>query len=225
MEVLLSNGKSSREIIREKREKQKRQRFLTVLLVSIVAIVLFSIAVFLPKILISTTLTNGFSVGDPNAPITVVEFSSYLCDHCKTFSDNNEKGFIADYVQTGDVYFTYMNIPDNDEQSLSAAEASYCAAEQNKFFEFKEYLFNAANTPNAYTFDNLINYASLADLDTKDFQFCLESDEYADAYLSDYQYAGSVGVSGTPSFLVNETLVFSEDLISTVESLLKQNLR
>jgi protein-disulfide isomerase len=220
----LSLGKSKREIIREKRKEQKRRRVMTFIFVAIAATVLFSVTVILPKFLagsIKHENANGFSIGDPKAPVTVVEFSSYTCSVCKSFSENHEKDFIAEYVDTGNVYFTYVNIPSNSEQSLAAAEASYCAAEQNKFFEYKEYLYENAGHSDAYTSDNLIEYAAFTDLNSDEFQTCLASDKYADAYLQDYEYARSVGLTGTPSFLVNETLVYASELISTVESALK----
>ncbi len=79
--------------------------------------------------------------------------------------------------------------------------------------------------PGAFSVDNLVQYADEAKLNADAFRSCLESDEFADAYLKDHQYAGSVGLTGTPSFLVNGNLVYSNDLIPTVENLLKRNLR
>jgi protein-disulfide isomerase len=219
----LSLSKSKREILREKRKEQKRRRLLTAIFIVIAVAALFSAAVILPKLLAGSVKhenTSGFSIGDPNAPVTVVEFSSYSCSYCKNFSENYEEDFIAKYVDTGDVYFTYVNIPPNNEQSLAAAEASYCAAEQNKFFEYKDLLFTNAGFPNSYSINKLIQYAENAGLNAEAFQTCLDSDEYVDAYLQDRQYAGSVGLEGTPSFLVNGTLVYSNELISTVESAL-----
>jgi protein-disulfide isomerase len=228
LEADLNSSKSKRDIIREKRKEQKRQRLMIFILILIAAAVLFSAAVILPKILVSNKNnenTTGFSIGKPNAPVIVVEFSSYSCGVCKTFSENNEEDFIANYVDTGDVFFTYVNIPNsNSEQSLAAAEASYCAAEQNKFFEYKKLLYKNAGSSDAYTTDNLVGYAASANLITDDFQTCLDSDKYIDAYLQDYEYARSIGVTGTPSFLVNETLVYANDLITTVESELNKNL-
>lgn len=224
----MSSSKSKREIIREKRREQKRRRAMTVIFIILAAAILFSAVVILPKLLIGSTKyenTNGFSMGDPDAPVTVVEFSSYTCGFCKSFSESYEADFISDYVEPGDVYFTYVNVPSNSEESLAAAEASYCAADQNKFFEYKDYLFSNAGRADSFSTDNLIKYAASADLNTNQFQTCLESDTFANAYLQDYEYAGSVGLSGTPSFLVNDTLVFSSDLIATVESYLKNNLQ
>ncbi len=218
--------KSKREVIREKRKQQKRRRLMMFLIVSITAIILLGFAIILPKFLIGDTKyknTNRFSVGDKNAPITVVEFSSYSCGYCKNFSENYEKDFISEYVDTGNVYYTYVNLPANSEQSLAASEASYCAADQNKFFEFKDLLYTNAGYSDSYSTSNLIQYATTAGLDEEKFQTCLASDKYAESFLEDYDYASSVGLSGTPSFLVNGiTLVYSNELMTIIESLIEK---
>jgi len=220
----LSSHKSKRELIREKRIKRKRHRIITVVWISIAAVTLFGAAVFLPKLFKGNTKydnTSGFSVGDPNAPVKVVGFSSYSCGYCKRFSENYEGGFISEYVNTGEVYYTYVNLPANSEQSLAAAEASYCAADQNQFFEYKDFLYTYAGYSDSYSTSNLINYAESAGLNAEVFKTCLDSDKYAEAYLEDYDYAGSVGLTGTPSFMVNDTLVYSNELIQTIEHYLQ----
>lgn len=223
VEVNLTAGKSKRELIRAKRREQKRRRTMTFVLITISALVILGVAVILPKFLVGKTKytnTNGFSVGDPDAPVSVVEFSSYSCSYCKSFSEEYESDFIQEYVDSGNVYYTYVDIPPESELYLNAAEASYCAANQNRFFEYKELLFAYAEYSDAYTMDNLVYYATTAGLDTDEFQICMDSDIYAEAYLDAYEYAEIVGMSGTPSFLVNGTLVYSNELITAVEAYL-----
>lgn len=220
----MSDKLSKRELLREKRKEQKRRKTMTFILITLAAIFLIVFAAFLPKLLVKQTKygsTRGFSVGDPDAPVTVVEFSNYSCGYCKDFAERVEDGFMSEYVDPGQVYFTYVNIPSNNEQSLSAAEASYCAADQDRFFEYKDLLFTYSGYTDAYSESNLINYAASAGLDVDQFRTCLASDSYADAYLADYEYARSVGLTGTPSFLINgKELVSSSELIPTVDELL-----
>ncbi len=219
----MTTSKSKREILREKRKEQKRRRTLTFILVILAAVIVFGLAAVLPKLLMKKTkyeTVSGFSIGDLDAPVTVYEFSNYSCGHCKNFSENFESDFISEYVDTGLVYFTYVNIASSTEGSLAAAEASYCAAEQNLFFEYKELLFTYSGSTDGFSIGNLVSYASSAGLDTNEFQACLDSDIYANAYFEDYQFAQSAGLTGTPSFLVNDTLVFSSELVSTVDEYL-----
>jgi protein-disulfide isomerase len=218
-------SQSKREMLREKRKQQKRQKTITFLIIAAVAVLLIGAMIILPKLLTQGTKyenTDKFSIGDPNAPVKVVEFSNYGCSHCKNFSESTEADFVKTYVDTGEVYFTYVNIPYNDAGYLAAAEASYCAAEQNMFYEYKEQLFTYVGQSDSYSIENLITYASTAGLDTDKFTSCMESDTYAQSYLDDYAYAESIGLQGTPSFLINGSeLVYSSQLYAQLDELLQ----
>lgn len=221
----MSQTLSKREMLHEKRKQQKRQKTITFLSIAAVGVLLIGALIFLPRLFTKATKyenTNKFSIGDPNAPITVVEFSNYGCSHCKDFSENSEADFIETYVNTGEVYFTYVNIPYNDASYIAAAEASYCAAEQNLFFEYKEQLFTYVGYTDSYSLENLVRYASNVGMDTDTFTTCMESDAYTQSYLDDYAYADSVGLQGTPSFLINGTeLVYASQLYETLDALLQ----
>jgi protein-disulfide isomerase len=104
------------------------------------------------------------------------------------------------------------------EESINAAEASQCAADQNKFFEYKGLLYTYASAAEGFSVENLIRYANAAGLDVEAFEACMLSDQYAQAYLDDRSFAQSVGVTATPTFLVNDQLVYSNELITTVEN-------
>ena len=221
----MSQTQSKREMLREKRRQQKRRKTITFVSVAVIGILLIAALIFLPRLFTKASKyenTNKFSIGNPNAPISVVEFSNYGCSHCKDFSENTEADFIEKYVNTGEVYFTYVNIPYNDEGYLAASEASYCAAEQNLFYEYKEQLFKYVGYTDSFSVENLIRYASNVGMDTDSFTACLESDTYAQSYLDDYAYAEAIGLQGTPSFLINGTeLVYSSQLYETLDALLQ----
>jgi protein-disulfide isomerase len=224
MEVEMSTNRSNRELLRQKRKEQKRRSVITFILVSIAAIILILAAILLPSVLVKFghgLNTPGFPLGNEDAPVTVVEFSSYNCSHCYDFNENALKDFISQYVDTGKVFFNYINIPSNNEASLIAASASYCAADQGKFYEYKDQLFAYSSANDGFSKENLINYAQTAGLNVDKFEKCLNSGKFADSYLQDVRYANSVNVTGTPTFLINgEKLVSSSELIPTVEEYL-----
>lgn len=225
LEVSLSSNKSKRELIREKRKEEQRRKSMFLMLGILAVVAVFILAALMPGWLAdraSIADSEGFVVGDPNAPVKVTQFSSYTCGFCKQFSENEEKGFVAEYVDTGKVYYRYVNIPANNEAGLLGAEASYCAADQNRFFDYKDYLYTYAATPDGFSLNNLIQYAQAAGLDTAAFEDCMASDTFANAYDQDVRFAQSVGITGTPSFLVNDQLVYSTDLVSTVEEALSE---
>ena len=152
----------------------------------------------------------------------VIQFSSYYCSHCKNFSDNIEPGFIRDYVESGFVYYRYVNLPAESEDSQRAATASYCAAEQNRFFDYKDLLYTYSAAKDGFSLENLIKYADLIDLNISNFESCLNDAEFRNDLAQDLQLAQEVGVTATPSFLVNDRLVYSNDLFSTIDSLIPE---
>jgi len=219
----LSSNISKREQLRRKRQVEKRKKTITFLAITAAVILLIGLAAILPRLFnrnVSFEQGEGFYLGNPDAPITVVEFSRYTCSHCKTFADTMEANFIEKYVDTGHVYFRYVNLASGNDGLLNAGEASYCAAEQNKFFEYKNYLYTYAFSEDGFETESLVNYAESADLSVQDFSECLESDKYRDAYVNDQSYAQSVGIPGTPSFYVNDQIVYASQLFETLDELL-----
>ncbi len=216
----MSTNLNKRELLRQNRIQQKRHKTTTFLLVSLAAVILILLLIFLPDFLLKLSRA-GFSLGDPEAPVTVYEFSSYTCSHCYDFNVNAAEDFIAKYVDTGLVYFVYVNLPANSESSLLAAEASYCADDQGKFFEFKDQIFPYSAGGMTFTEASLANFASLAGMDPNAFQSCMESDKFISAYDKDISFASANGVTATPTFLVNGTdLVMTNELEATVEKYL-----
>lgn len=220
----MSTHLSKREVLRQKRLQQKKRNTLTVILVGFAALLLILALFLLPNILNEQSHglgTPGFPLGDPNAPVTVYEFSSYTCSHCYDFNDTAAKDFIAKYVDTGLVYFNYVNLPADTEGSLLAAKASYCAADQEKFYDYKDQLFAYANVENGFSETNMINFASLAGLNVDAFTSCMDRSKYTTAYEQDIRFAQQSNVTGTPTFLVNGTdLVSTSELDATVEKYL-----
>jgi len=222
----MANYKSQREQLREKRLERQKRQLRTVLIILGALLLLIVGLIFLPRLLVSKeTLTNqvGFSIGDPNAPVSVEEFSDFQCSHCKTFSQTLEPEFIENYVDTGKVYLTFKNFPIFGEASENAAEATYCAADQNAMWQYKKALFRFSSFQDAFSDNNLVSYAESLELDSGEFQNCLESDKFVSAIQADMANGKNLGIQGTPSFSVNGIIVYSNDLVATVESQLLDN--
>ena len=220
----MSTNLSKRDILRQKRVQQKKRNIITAALIGTAALILILTLFLLPNILLNLSHglgSPGFPIGDPKAPVTVYEFSSYTCSHCYDFNQNAAEAFITNYVDTGLVYFNYVNLPADSEESLLAAKASYCAADQEKFYDYKNQLFAYASVADGFSDTNLVNYASLAGLDVDAFESCMASDKFTTAYTQDIQFASQSGVNATPTFLVNgQDLVPTSELEATVEKYL-----
>ncbi len=209
---------SKRQHIKAQRQQKKRNDKLILVGIVVVALVLFGLLILpnlLPKAAISRPNVQGLAMGNPNAPVKVEQFSDFLCSHCADYALNTEAEIVKEYIATGKVYMKYIPTPFMGESSVLAAEGSYCASDQNKFWEFHDVLYqNQSN----YTVTSLVTLAGRAKLDKTTFKTCLESGKYKQQVTDDLAYAGTKGVTGTPSFLINDSQpVFRDALELTID--------
>jgi protein-disulfide isomerase len=150
---------------------------------------------------------QGNAMGNPNAPVTMIEFSDFLCPYCRQFALEIEPLLIEEYVATGKVYFIYRTLGDwLGPESQASAEAAYCAAEQNRFWEYHDLLFANQNLVDFST-QNLLAFAEDLGLNMDQFEDCLQQGEYRPQVEKDLQDGLLAGVRGTPSFLINSRFI------------------
>lgn len=144
-------------------------------------------------------------LGNPDAPVTIVEFSDFQCPFCGRFFKTVEPRIIEKYVKTGKVKFVYRDFAFLGEESEWAGIAAECSHEQGKFWEYHDYLFNHQQGENGGAFSkaNLKRFAGAVGLDTAAFGACLDSDKYLDEVRKDSSDGRSLGVSGTPTNFIN----------------------
>ncbi|GEM86195.1 DsbA family protein [Meiothermus granaticius] len=165
-----------------------------------------------------TTSTNPaegarFAFGPEGAKVTVVEFSNYLCPHCRDHDNEVFPQIQRDYINTGKVRYLFrdlpFSLPDGSPQPnvVRAGEAAACAAEQNRYLEYREILFRSQTLWGGLSLDNLDKFledlARQLSLDTAKFTACLTSGSQRAGVLADQQLAGRLGISETPTFIVN----------------------
>lgn len=148
------------------------------------------------------------AVGDPDAPVTIVEYTDYQCPYCQQHAQTTLPQILSELVETGDVYYVIKDLPlDNiHPDARSAAVAARCAGEQDAYMAMHDALFAAQSqwagqgeaAQNAY-----VALAADLDLDTDAFAACLEEDRYADAVQANVDEALAFGVQSTPSFFIN----------------------
>ena len=138
--------------------------------------------------------------GNPDAAIKIVEFSDLQCPACRA-ANPIVKQLANEY---GDkISFEYKHFPLRQIHPFAqkAAEASECANDQDKFWEYVDYVF--ANQQQGVQVKNLKIFAERLKLDTKSFNACLDSGAKADLVDIDYREAVSKNVQGTPTFFIN----------------------
>lgn len=141
--------------------------------------------------------------GDFNAPITLVEFSDFECPFCVRHYPTMNK-ILDDYK--GKVRLVYKHFPLGfHPNAQKAAEASECADEQGKFWEYHDKLFE--NQATGYSLEKFKQWAKDLGLNSQKFNDCLDSGKYTSKVQKDYQDGLQKGVQGTPATFVNGQLV------------------
>lgn len=165
-------------------------------------------------------------MGDKNAKVTVIEFADYQCPFCEKWFTDSEANLIKDYVNTGKVKFAFRDFAFLGQESTWAAEAASCANEQDKFWQYHDYLYQHQGQENSSAFskDNLKAFAATIGLNTEQFNSCLDTDKYAKAVSDDTTAGQNAGVSGTPTTFVNGISMVGAQPYSDLKTLIDQEL-
>jgi len=165
-------------------------------------------------------------LGNKDAKVTVIEFADFQCPFCERFFKDAEAGIIKDYVNSRKVKFAFRHYAFLGQESNFAAEASECANEQGKFWEYHDYLYNHQGPENSGAFakDKLIGFAKDLRLNVDQFSSCLNSDKYAKQVADDLAAGQKVGVSGTPTTFVNGQIVVGAQPFNAFKTLIDQEL-
>jgi len=142
-------------------------------------------------------------LGEADAPVTLIEFSDFECPYCAKFTLETLPQIKKDYIDTGKVKMVFKHFPIHSG-SQKAAEASECAFEQGKFWEYSDKLF--ANQ-SKLTVDDLKKYAKDLSLDSQKFDQCLDSGKFTAEVEANAVDAQNAGIDGTPMFFANGELI------------------
>ncbi len=170
-------------------------------------------------------------LGNANAKVTIVEFSDFQCPFCKRYFDDAGKQVQEKYINTGKAKLAYRHYPLTTihPNAQKAAEASECANEQGKFWEYHDLLFGQQETwsPQSAT-DVLTSFTDLsgqAGLDTTKFRACLDSQKYKKNVDDDAAAGTTAQVDGTPAFFVNGNRITGAQPFSEFQKVIEQELK
>jgi protein-disulfide isomerase len=152
--------------------------------------------------------------GDPNAPVTMIEFADFQCPYCGRHASGTQRLIDSQYVQAGQVRFGYWHMAFLGDESVWSAAASECANDQNAFWKYHDKLFASQSGENqgAFSKDNLKKFAAELGLNTQTFGDCVDSAKYEAQVQADTEAARQIGWSSTPSFVINgQGLVGAQD--------------
>jgi len=152
-------------------------------------------------------LENGSPVlGSESAPITVIEFGDYQCESCYYWFHNTRSTLIDNYIETGKAKLVFVDLPFLGRDSITAAQASYCAEDQGKYWEYHTTLYTFQEIEGYdsgwASRDRLNSFAFSLDMNMDEFNDCMDSSKYKIRVKANYNEAVKNGVQSTPTFII-----------------------
>ena len=146
-------------------------------------------------------------IGNPDAPITIIEFSDFQCPFCARFHTQTLPSIFDEYIDQGKVKLVFRDFPlQNHPNAVPAAVAAECANDQGKFKEMHDVLFDNQNQWNKQEIGGALSlfsqYATEMQLEKETFDSCLTGGKYIEEIQKDRQQGVDYGVSGTPGFFI-----------------------
>ncbi len=162
-----------------------------------------------PEAIKNVTPRGPNMIGNTDATVTIIEYSDYQCPYCLRFHTTIFPELAKQYIDTGKVKYSFKHFPFLTPESAIAAQAAECAADQQRFWDYHNYLYAERERTGQLvaTKDKLIEFAGVLNLDTETFSKCLNEDLTLARVQQDAQEGQKVGVRGTPSFLINGKLM------------------
>ena len=154
-------------------------------------------------------LSNASALGSDAGQITLIEFGDYQCHDCAKFHKETRSQIINNYVNTGAIRFLFkdfiINDRPSDKASTLAARASYCAAEQGKYWQYYDELYSNSQGENTgwVSKESLKQFARNVQVpDLTKFSECLDSQKYNDVVMENVQLAQAIGLQSAPTFIL-----------------------
>ncbi|MGB2955677.1 MAG: DsbA family protein [Anaerolineales bacterium] len=215
---------SKRQLIEERRKKNRRQRtlMLTLMIGGLVIVAAAITVAFISGSRVNLSLNDIIqpdidlpllvdrnTLGDPNAPVVIEEYSDFGCSHCADFALGTKKLIEQEYIESGQVYLVFHSVGGllGSPATLQAAEGAYCAGDQDAFWPFHDIIFaNQVALFQNRTADisgTLVQFAEILDLNPDQFETCLVERKYKELAAQDEVDATQKGINGTPTFIIN----------------------
>jgi protein-disulfide isomerase len=195
------------------RAARKRRTLVTVGLVALAAVAVVGAIIGLQATLSSSTTLpprtaqgDGRTLGNADAPVTVVEYADFQCPVCKRAETSIISKLESEYVTDGKVKIEFRMFPFLGQESFNAAQAAEAARDQGKFWEYHDALFNAQGTENGgnFTYEKLVAIAQQVGLNVQQFEDTLSSNVHLAPVQEEADNARADGVSSTPTFFITD---------------------
>lgn len=170
------------------------------------------------------------ALGNPDAPVTIVEFSDFQCPFCRRFWKETLSQIKREYLATGKAKFIYRDFPLSQIHpgAMPAAQAAECAREQDKFWEMHDVIFEEQEKRGQGTVDlaaeDVKKWAAMIGLNAASFNQCLDSGKYKQEVEKDLADGASAGVTGTPATFINGRLITGAQPFAAFKTVIDEEL-
>lgn len=166
--------------------------------------------------------------GDPDAPVTMVEFSDFQCPFCQRYFLQTYPKLVEKYVDTGKVRYIFKDFPLTSihPQAVVAANAAHCAGQQEAYWAMHDKLYEGQSrwSGNSKAGEVFKDFASELGLDIDQFNACLEAKQFSNEIFADLQEGIAAGVTGTPAFFINGVFISGARPYEDFEQVIEQQL-
>jgi protein-disulfide isomerase len=150
---------------------------------------------------------SGITLGNPKAPVTLIEFADLQCPFCRDYTQKTFPTIVAKYVRTGKIKMVFRNYAFIGPDSVTAARAAESAAQQNKLWNFIDVFYNNQGEENTdYVTDKFVQKiaGAVPGLDVQKLLAGRQDPKVDQAIAEAQQEAQNSGVNSTPTFLIQK---------------------
>ena len=144
-------------------------------------------------------------LGDPDAPVTIVEFGDYQCHQCYNWFHNSKPQITERFIDSGEANLVFVDMAFLGRDSPKAAQATYCAGDQGEYWRYHDMLYKMQEPTidgGWASAERLKAFAFALNLDQQEFDSCLDSGKHSKRVQSNVSEARKAGVTGTPTFVI-----------------------
>lgn len=169
-------------------------------------------------------------LGNPDAPVTIVEFSDFQCPYCRRFWQETVPQLKSEYLATGKAKFIYRDFPLSQIHpgAMPAAEGAECAGDQDRYWDMHDVVFAEQARQGQGTVEfgvaDIKKWAAEIGLNMPAFNECLDSGKYRQEVEKDYADGANAGVSGTPATFINGRLVTGAQPFAAFKQIIDEEL-
>jgi protein-disulfide isomerase len=156
---------------------------------------------------------SGLTIGDPNAPVALVEYADFQCTACAQMNSDAFPQLLQEYIAQGKVALTFVPNAILGDESTAATEAALCANDQGQFWAMQGALFASQDGQNdgGFSDDRLRAIAKKVGLDLDQYDSCMEANTHAGDVQNYHAVAQQAGISSAPTFVLNNAEPFGWD--------------